>query len=73
MKLYYKKDNNLEYIGDFITEEDALNEIKNFWSDLGYTIPYFRLIRYEEYTTIDFSSHTLFYRLYKDGCDVDGV
>lgn len=71
MKLYYKKNNSLEYIGDFGTEEDALKEIKEFWNDLGYYVPYFRLIKHEEYTTIDFGSHTLFYRLYNDGCECD--
>lgn len=67
MKLYYKHDNLLEYIGDFVTQEDALKEIYAFWEKLGYTPPYTRSILHKEYTIFDIGFYTRFYRLYNDG------
>ena len=66
MKLYYEVYGKLEYIGDFNTKDDALEEIRQFWYSCGYDIPYFRIIDHPEYYKIDFSSHVQFYRLYKE-------
>ena len=65
MKLYYEAYGRLEYIGDFETKDDALEEIRQFWYSCGYDVPYFRIIDHPEYYFIDFGSWSRFYRLYK--------
>ncbi len=67
MKLYYKHDNLLEYIGDFTTQKDALKEIYAFWKKLGYTLPYTRSVLHNGYTIFDIGFYGRFYELYKDG------
>lgn len=66
MKLYYKTKDEVEFIGDFKTKEDALKEIYGFWESLGHSIPYVRVRCLKNGYMFDVGFHTRFYNLIKD-------
>lgn len=55
-----------ETIGEFKNEDDALNEIKRFTKECGYTIPYWRVICHKDYKWYDIGSHTQFYKIVEE-------
>lgn len=65
MKLYYEAYGKLELIGTFETKEDCLKEISEFWKNLEYRIPYYRMIEHDDYLWIDIGFHFRFYRIYE--------
>lgn len=64
-ELIYGNSKSEEFIGYFSSEEEAFNNVLDYFKKVGYEYPYIRVIHRKEETKIDYGSHHWFYWIKK--------
>lgn len=64
-ELIYGNSESEEFISYFSSEKEAIDNILDYFEEIGYEYPYIRVIHRKEETKIDFGSHHWFYWIKK--------